>query len=409
MVGPLSFGLAGMRFLLSATVVLSLTGYPARADFDAGTRAFDAGDYAAAIAEWRPLAEGGDVAAMRNLGQIYRLGLGDQRNPAEAVKWYRRAADIGFDRAQANLGAMYLEGDGVPQDFGEAAHWFDLAARQGHVLAQYNMGLLYESGLGVPRDPGRALGWFNLAARQGHPESLQKLSDLVQKAPVLPLPPARANGNEMAERATPPASPPHATPSTGPTSPLPAAGAAADDDGLNTAGVPTYDLFEIFRKLLRPDTNAEGDKQPAAVPPSRVASPVPPPPSEAARKETETNIGPPTQLLPPAADSSEPAAPEPLEKGLDEYEQKNYRRALGYWLPLANDGNARAQFLIGRLYYNGEGLPRERTRAYMWWTLAAREDDAEAKLALERLTAEMNETQLADGRTLVENFRPRRN
>ena len=40
----------------------------ARADFNAGTRAYEAGDFTAAMQEWRPLAEDGDVAAMRNLG-----------------------------------------------------------------------------------------------------------------------------------------------------------------------------------------------------------------------------------------------------------------------------------------------------------------------------------------------------
>src|SRR3546814_3317212 len=42
---------------------------PARADFAEGVKAYEAGDYKAAYESWLPLAERGDVAAMRNLGR----------------------------------------------------------------------------------------------------------------------------------------------------------------------------------------------------------------------------------------------------------------------------------------------------------------------------------------------------
>jgi uncharacterized protein len=38
------------------------------ADYDAGMRAAQAGDYATAFREWKPLAEQGDAAAQSNLG-----------------------------------------------------------------------------------------------------------------------------------------------------------------------------------------------------------------------------------------------------------------------------------------------------------------------------------------------------
>ncbi len=410
-----------MRAVLFVLLFLSFAGQIARADFDAGTRAFDAGDYATAIKEWQPAAEGGDVAAMRNLGQIYRLGLGVEKDPVQAIKWYKRAAEIGFDRAQANLGAMYLEGYGVDRDFAEAAHWFDRAARQGHVLAQYNLGLMYENGLGVSRDPARALGWYNLAARQGHPEALQKLSHLVQEAPPA-TPPAKTNNSESADAAAAqPATVPAATPTSPPVAPAVApvpppvspsapvpqpattpADTASDDSGPKPV---EFDLFGMISKFVK-EQQAKSAKAPA--PAKRDA--LPPPASVAViatPAEPDPAGGTPTQLIPPPKDEVAPS--DPLEEGSAEYDQQNYRRALGHWLPLANDGNSRAQFLVGRLYYNGEGLVRDRTRAFMWWMLAARQDDAEARAALERVTAELNESQLADGRTLVENFRPRRN
>ena len=41
-------------------------------DFDAGLEAANRGDFAAALKEWRPLAEAGDALAQFNLGNMYQ-------------------------------------------------------------------------------------------------------------------------------------------------------------------------------------------------------------------------------------------------------------------------------------------------------------------------------------------------
>jgi TPR repeat protein len=41
------------------------------ADFDKGAAAFDAGDYATALREWKPLAEQGNADAQTRLGNMY--------------------------------------------------------------------------------------------------------------------------------------------------------------------------------------------------------------------------------------------------------------------------------------------------------------------------------------------------
>jgi hypothetical protein len=138
---------------------------PARAaDFAAGVAAYDDGDFATALAEWLPLARDGDPAAQRNIGHLYRNGLGVDRDPAYAAEWYERAANAGLSRAQANLGALYLTGDGVAQDFSEAARWFTAASVQGHVIAQFYLGMLYENGLGIAKNLSKAMALYNLAA-----------------------------------------------------------------------------------------------------------------------------------------------------------------------------------------------------------------------------------------------------
>jgi len=182
-----SAGLYGLVLLL----FLATPATPA--DFDTGVEAYDDGDYATALAEWLPLARDGDPAAQRNIGHLYRNGLGVDRDPKYAAEWYERAASAGLGRAQANLGALYLTGDGVPQDFSEAARWFTAASLQGHVIAQFYLGMLYENGLGIGKNLSKALALYELSAA----------------ADYLPAQRARArlSGLDGAEAATDPAAP----------------------------------------------------------------------------------------------------------------------------------------------------------------------------------------------------------
>ena len=56
------------------------------ADYQAGFYAYDRGDYATALKEWRPLAEQGHAKAQYNLGIMYDDGEGVAQDYAEAVK-----------------------------------------------------------------------------------------------------------------------------------------------------------------------------------------------------------------------------------------------------------------------------------------------------------------------------------
>ena len=88
------------------------------ADFDKGLDAYDRGDYATALREFKPLAEQGDAYAQYNLGVMYDKGQGVPKDYKTAVKWYTLAAEQGDADAQNNLGLMYDEGKGVPQNDG---------------------------------------------------------------------------------------------------------------------------------------------------------------------------------------------------------------------------------------------------------------------------------------------------
>ena len=161
------------RIMFVLATMLSFMAFTpvAAQNFQTGNDAFEAGDYATALQEWRPIADQGDADAQFNLGLMYENGQGVPQDYAEAFKLYRLAADQGDADAQYNLGVMYKNGQGFPQDYAEAFKWFRLSAKQGNARVQNNLAVRYEYGEGVLQDNVMAHMWYNLAAANGNEKS----------------------------------------------------------------------------------------------------------------------------------------------------------------------------------------------------------------------------------------------
>ena len=85
-----------MRSLFwTAVVALVLVSPPLWADYDAGRKAWDAGNPAQALSEWRKAANAGDRRAMLALGRLYVQGLGAPRDYVLAYMWFNLAAGRG--------------------------------------------------------------------------------------------------------------------------------------------------------------------------------------------------------------------------------------------------------------------------------------------------------------------------
>lgn len=153
-------------------IAVFLLGNPARADFEDGWAASLRGDHAAALREWRPLADQGHAPAQYNIGQMYRWGYGVAQDHGAAARWFRLAAENGSAKAAYNLGHMFQHGYGVPQDLDRAVYWFRLAASQGHVRAQFNLAVLYRAGAASSAEAAR---WYQLAAEQGDVDAQHNL------------------------------------------------------------------------------------------------------------------------------------------------------------------------------------------------------------------------------------------
>ena len=63
-------------------------------------------------------------------------------------------------------------------------------------------------------------------------------------------------------------------------------------------------------------------------------------------------------------------------------------------LPAALAGDADSQYLIGRLYEGGLGVPTDLAEAVSWWALAAVQGHGEAAAAVERVGAALDPPQV---------------
>jgi TPR repeat protein len=373
--------------------------------FNQGADAYDRGDYAGAYEIWLPLARDGDPAAQRNIGHLYRLGLGVAQDFVAAASWYRRAADNGLARAQANLAMMYMRGQGVDEDASEAARWFALAAIQGHAVAQYNLGLLYLRGEGVPRNEAIAAGWFYRASQAGHERAARALAALAPmlSGPAGPPPPTPAQKTALArevpaETTAKPASEIKTEPAGAGDQPDPTAPAAP------AAPAPPA---------------ADGAEKPASAEPASATPPEQPEPrnlTELIRDwlslDDDSGVAQVRQEAGPAATvwlmpGSAEAARSDLAAATVARHSGNFAMAAKHLRPHAEAGNEEAQYRLGDLLLDGNNQERDLEHGYFWISRAALGGHAAAIERRNELDEKLPKTTLFKGSQLLKAWRDR--
>lgn len=170
---------AGRTHILVGALALLLSSVtPAKADLEAGKRAYEQGDYAAALRELMPLAEQGNGEAESLLGRMYSAGEGVRPDMNQAVKWFQAAAEQGNPQAQCQLGTIYLTGGAVPKDTAQGLKLLKLSAEQGYADAYLTLGLAYMNLKDIPHDPVQADMWLRLAVAQHDPIAPGQLARL---------------------------------------------------------------------------------------------------------------------------------------------------------------------------------------------------------------------------------------
>ena len=167
---------AALLFLLGAQAV---SGAPP-SDVKAGIDRWHRGDYAGAVAQWRPLAEAGNADAQFNLGQAYKMGRGVPASAATAQSWYQKAARQGHEQAQVNVGLLLYNG-GRRQ---EALPWIRKGAELGDPRAQYILGTELFNGDLVAKDWPRAYALMLRAADGGVPPAADNLKAMERFIPA---------------------------------------------------------------------------------------------------------------------------------------------------------------------------------------------------------------------------------
>ena len=85
--------------------------------------------------------------------------------------------------------------------------------------------------------------------------------------------------------------------------------------------------------------------------------------------------------------------------GYNAYVKQDYATALYYWRPLAEDGNAEAQYDLGIMYLNGQGVKQDIAEAIKWFSISRDAHFAAAVTAMDQLetSAKLNPGDLSEG------------
>lgn len=71
-----------------------------------------------------------------------------------------------------------------------------------------------------------------------------------------------------------------------------------------------------------------------------------------------------------------------FKAGADAYQRGDYATALREWQPLAEQGQALAQYNLGLLYAKGQGVSKDDAQAQQWYEKAAAQGHADAQVNL---------------------------
>jgi TPR repeat protein len=86
---------------------------------------------------------------------------------------------------------------------------------------------------------------------------------------------------------------------------------------------------------------------------------------------------------------------------------KDMEKAAKHFRKAAKNGHGGAQFFMGRLRMLGEGLERDMTKAYYWLTLSAAQNTDKASRLRRKVSAKLNDTQIAEAEKAAQAFHPK--
>jgi TPR repeat protein len=266
----------------------------------------------APVASLRSLADQGQPKAQTDLGLLLAKGVGVQKDYGAAVPLFQHAAEQGYARGQYFTGEMYERGWGVERNYSTALDWYRRSADQDYAPAQLAVARFYGVGIAVPRDPAERNNWLLRAAGLGSPLAQTTLGNIYRRGDGVPV------DMEAAAR------------------------------WYQRAATHGYPMAELQLALLYQHGAGVPQDLPAAV-----------------------------RLLRQAAGKHNAIAQPIAQDFLGVFYEngwavpRDYTQARIWYQSAAAQGNAAAEFNLGRLYAEGRGVPRDPAEARKWFEQAA--------------------------------------
>ena len=92
----------------------------------------------------------------------------------------------------------------------------------------------------------------------------------------------------------------------------------------------------------------------------------------------------------------------PWEDGMAAYNRGDYVPAIRVFRAMAEQGNPKAQSVLGVMYRRGQGVLRSPVRAFLWFSRAAARGDAKAKAELREVSQTMTPEELSQAREMAQ-------
>lgn len=114
-----------------------------------------------------------NLFGMLNMAQLYREGLGVDKDMEKARDLYHRAYEAGYTDAMVLCGDTYLEGTADTEpDYKNALICYQKAVFRRCPYASYRLGWLYHEGLGVEQDSVKAWDYYQKAFAMQYPDAM---------------------------------------------------------------------------------------------------------------------------------------------------------------------------------------------------------------------------------------------
>jgi S1-C subfamily serine protease len=101
----------------------------------------------------------------------------------------------------------------------------------------------------------------------------------------------------------------------------------------------------------------------------------------------------------------------PIEDAYAAHDRGDYATALRFWRQLADRGDATGQLNLGYMYREGRGVPQDYVSAYMWYNLAAAQDDKSievgAKYGRDLAAQHMTSLEIAEAQKRAREWKPK--